>query len=118
MANATWPATLPSYPLVEGYEERAPATMLRTEMDAGPAKVRRRFTAGVRVLTLEVGLTTEQTETLDAFFVDTLQGGTLPFDWVHPRTQDPATFRFTAEPEYEPLGGEMWIAVLPLEILP
>jgi len=33
-------------------------------MEAGPPKVRRRFTAGIRVVSLQIHLTPEQVETL------------------------------------------------------
>lgn len=39
----TWPATLP-LPTVEGYSVHPGEAVLRTEMEAGPARQRRRFT--------------------------------------------------------------------------
>jgi hypothetical protein len=68
-------------------------------MDAGPPKARRRFTAGFRMVGGSLALTHAQRATLDAFFLDTLEGGALPFDWVHPITSEPATFRFLRQPE-------------------
>lgn len=41
---ATWPANLPA-PLRRGYEINPDDPILRTQMDAGPDRVRRRFTA-------------------------------------------------------------------------
>lgn len=41
---ATWPANLPA-PLRSGYEINPEDPILRTQMDAGPDRVRRRFTA-------------------------------------------------------------------------
>lgn len=117
--NPTWPATLPQGFLVDGYREVMPKTTIRTPMDAGPAKVRRRFTAGVRMLSGRTAMTREQTETLDTFFNTTLAGGALSFDWTHPRTQAPMTCRFASEPEFSPQSGGMrWIVTLNLEILP
>ena len=46
MADIDWPATLPQEILAEGYEEGLPDVLVRTKMDAGPDKVRRRATAG------------------------------------------------------------------------
>jgi len=39
----SWPATLP-LPTVEGYGIRPGEAILRTEMEAGPARQRKRFT--------------------------------------------------------------------------
>ncbi len=115
-----WPATLPDEPLLAGYRERAPKTALRTEMDAGPAKQRNRFTAGVRPFGFTMDLTRAQVDTLDAFFITTLEGGTLAFDWTHPRTLAAVSFRFVAieTPEYTAVSQQDWRARLKLEILP
>jgi hypothetical protein len=44
MTNLVWPAGLPQCPSVGGYQERFTETALRTPMEAGVAKLRRRFT--------------------------------------------------------------------------
>jgi len=113
-----WPATLPQDALIDGYDERPPETALRTPMDAGPAKVRRRFTAGVRVVSATEALTRAQVDTLDAFYLTDLQGGALSFDWTHPRTQAAVQFRFVAGPRYAPQSQTDWLAQLRLEIVP
>ncbi|MGE0256925.1 MAG: hypothetical protein AB7N54_20245 [Alphaproteobacteria bacterium] len=119
MPNAEWPGELPDDVLVEGYREAFPDLLVRTEMDAGPAKVRRRFTAAVRPLSVRLDLDREQVDDLDEFFSDDLEHGALPFDWTHPRTGDAVTFRFTRPPEIRPDGdGTVWLAELQLEILP
>jgi hypothetical protein len=119
MSNPTWPLSLPQRPLAQGYNEQAPNTVIRTQMEAGPPKVRRRFTAGIRILGLQLQLTAEQVETLDGFHDATLQGGALAFDWVHPRTGLAMTCRFAEPPSYVPIArGRLWTATIKLEILP
>lgn len=114
-----WPITLPQRVLADGYQEPLPEMTIRSEMDAGPAKVRRRFTAAVRTIRCQLALTAAQVTTLDTFYVTTLAGGSLSFDWVHPRTQATVAFRFAAPPQLQPeTGGSSWIASLELEILP
>ena len=115
-----WPASLPDEPLLAGYRETAPATGLRTQMDAGPAKQRNRFTAGVRSFKFTMDVTRAQVETFDSFFKDTLKGGTLAFDWTHPRTLAAVSFRFdaTKPPSYEGVSQQDWRIPLELEILP
>lgn len=112
-----WPASLPQAPLL-GHSEAAPDVLLRTNMDAGPAKVRRRFTAGVRAVIVPLLLDDAQVTTLDEFFTTTLAGGALRFDHVLPRTGAVVQYRFTAPPEYELIAPSKWRATLKLEVLP
>jgi len=114
----TWPETLPDHPLKDELSEEPPDVLLRTGMDAGPAKVRRRFTAGVRPFAVKLRLTADQAADLDEFYVTTLQGGALRFDWVHPRTGDAAEFRFASRPKYAPGNGNSWSAAFGLELMP
>ena len=119
MSEITWPASLPQESLVEGFSEQAPNTLIRSQMEAGPAKVRRRFTSGPRNFDCQLYLSPAQVDALDAFYVSTLAGGALSFDWKHPRTQAAVTFRFVEPPNYKPVKrGAAWQAFLKLEVLP
>jgi len=118
MSLASWPGTLPDIPLSQGYKEGVPNLLLRTQMDQGPAKVRRRHSAGVRQVALMLQLHKDQVATLDAFYLGPLEGGALRFTWVHPRTQVPTDFRFEKPPEYTHVGGLYFAATLALEVLP
>lgn len=120
---ASWPASLPDYVLVDGYEESAPNTLVRTQMDKGPDKVRRRYTAGVRTFAAQLELDGTQVETFDTFAITTLEGGALSFDWVHPRTQSNVSFRMVpvnkdALYRVNALGGDYFRVQFQLEILP
>lgn len=115
----TWPGTLPQLVLTRGFSETAPWAVLRTDMDTGPAKTRRRSTAAPRPLSAQIKVTKAQVAVFDAFLETDLAGGALAFDWVEPRTQAAATLRLTAAPTYEPTaGGSSWTITLPLEVLP
>lgn len=114
----SWPSTLPQTPLLRSYGETPPNLVLRTSMDAGPAKVRRRFTAGVRQFSFDFQLTGAQLEILDSFFMDDLAAGSTAFDFPSPRTGDPVQMRFTEAPQYSARGGDIWIVKLSLEALP
>ena len=119
MTNAVWPVSLPQRPLAQGLQERVPDTLIRTSMEAGPPKVRRRYTAGIRLFEMQLRLAASQVDTLDAFFEETLAGGSLPFDWEHPRTGAAVAFRFVEPPAYSPAaGGQLWTGTLRLEVLP
>ena len=76
--------------------ETPPDTTLETQMDAGPPKARRRFSAGIRKLDMKMIMTAAQVATLDAFYVTTLSGGALTFDYAHPRTGATETYRIGA----------------------
>jgi hypothetical protein len=116
--TAIWPETLPAYFLIDGYGESEPDTVLRTPMETGPAKLRRRGTNAVRPVRGMIRISYAQRTTLSAFYQDTLAGGTLPFEWVHPTTREAATFRFVSKPAYTPAAGVKLNATLDLEILP
>lgn len=114
----SWPETLPGDVLVAGYSESLPNAVLRTEMDAGPAKVRRRSTAAARPLRATMALTRTQAAALDTFFTTTLSMGSLPFTLTHPRTLSQVSFRFVSPPVLVPVSGAEWSAELDLEVLP
>ncbi|MBU6475063.1 MAG: hypothetical protein KGL10_09665 [Alphaproteobacteria bacterium] len=113
-----WPSTLPAAPLAKNFQEIAPATVIRTDMDTGPAKVRQRTTAGVGELQATYFLSAAQTETLDDFYATTLAGGALGFDYTHPRTGALLTCRFVSPPEYTAVNGAYYEAAVALEVLP
>lgn len=116
--SAAWPGGLPQDVLVEGVQETFADTTIRTRVDAGPALIRRRSTAGLVHVRLQIDLSRDQAELLRAFFDQTLAGGALPFDWIHHRTLAPAVYRFRSPPSLRPLSGQLWRAALELEMLP
>ena len=116
-----WPGTLPQRPLAEGYNERLRRMGVRFEPEAGPAIQRRRVTATVRPLQVRLRLTPAQAAILDSFWESDTAGGTLPFDWVHPRTGVAATLRFIADdpPQIVAINrGQQYIASFAVEVMP
>lgn len=92
-------------------------------MDVGPAKVRRRTSAGVRDFTISLVMNRAELALLDEFFVSTTQSGTEPFQWKHPRTGNLIDYRFLSRPQYTPLGprnvaASKWTVTFQLEALP
>lgn len=115
----TWPAApFPQKLLVEGYQEQTPNIVVRTKMDAGPPKVRKRFTAGIRPITGSLDLTAAQVATLDTFVMTTLKGGVETFDWTHPRTGAAASFKIVPPVTYTAMEPDVWRASLSLELQP
>lgn len=114
----TWPLTLPAAPLAEGFRETMPATTVRTEMEAGPAKVRRRTTAGVGRLSMAYLMSAAQVATLESFVTHDLAGGALPFNFTHPRRGTAVRCRFARLPEHVAVNAAFFKSAFELEILP
>ena len=122
MANPVWPASLPQKVLVDGYSEEPQSQVIRTEMDAGPKKTRRRFTAATRSIPVSMNLDLTQLDTFETFFDSDLQGGSLVFDMPHPRTGATVVMQIVGDPPYRltPIGGgnEYWRLAMSLEQQP
>lgn len=128
MAGATWPLTLPQSPLLSGYTETMPSTLLRSDTDTGPAKVRRRGNAKPVVVQASYILSTEQVELLDTFVYETIGGGARCFDWPRPRfkAQNGRYVRARLMPSSDGLynrsvidgTSDFWNVTLSLEIFP
>ena len=117
MVNATWPTDLPRYLLVAGFDRRFRKNKIRTQMEYGPVKQRRRGTSTPAPIKGAIQLTAAQVATLEAFHETTLVDGTLPFDWVEPIRQTAVTYRFVGEPAVTG-GPVIFRATLDLEIMP
>jgi len=117
---AVWPGSLPSVVNWQGYARRLHDTRVRTTMDAGPPKLRSRFTSGMTEHDVPVVYFTKaQWSTLETFYKTTLQQGSLPFDWTDPLTGGSVSFRFVKPPVFGGMLGPDTIAVtLNLEVLP
>ena len=114
-----WPSDLPPRPLVEGFAETAPTLTVRSPMDVGPAKVRRRVTAGVTQLKCSFRLSTTQRASLLTFWQTTLAGGAFSYTWAHPISGAAITCRIVDPPAFTPAaGGVSWVAALNIEVLP
>lgn len=99
MANPVWPGTLPQTILLGLQDVRGAAT-IRFSNDAGPAQVRKLFSNATRTVTRRVVLTQAQRIALDTFFVETLEEGSLPFDFVDTVTGLACAYRFLQPPSY------------------
>lgn len=113
----TWPATLPA-PLLSSLSEAPPNNSIRSQMDKGPDKIRRRTTANVRPISFTLALTAAQLETLDDFYVTDTFSGSEAFDYTHPRTGQSVQAVFASPPQYSEREGVLYNAGVSLEILP
>jgi hypothetical protein len=100
-----WPATLPQQP--SGYSQKAKPNTVRTQTDAGPTKVRRRFTKSVQEGQMDFLLTIAQRQILEDFFHNDLEDGVIAMTFVHPWKYTPVDMYVTDAPSYSadgPLG--------------
>lgn len=121
----TWPATLPRYCDFNSYRETPVASVVRSQMDSGIAKTRRRFTALITLHDWSVVLSAAEVDTFVTFFRSGLANGSLSFDgFVHPRTGAAVTARvmnatYTLQPDEPTPGAEArWRLTMQLEFLP
>lgn len=114
----SWPAGLPSNLNADDYAEQRLDGVVRTTMDAGPDFIRRRFTATPTRLSGSLVLTKDQVAELELFYETTLRGGSLTFDWAHPRTGAAVVMRFTGRPAYRAFSNDLFQASVAMEILP
>lgn len=114
---AVWPTSLPA-PALNSLQESPPDNVIRTNMDKGPAKVRRRTTANIRPISFILVLTAAEVAALDTFYVDDTFSGSEAFDYTHPRTGLACTARFVSPPEYSEREKAGYTVSVSLEIMP
>lgn len=118
MTIPAWHIDLPQELFVDGYSESLPDVTIKSDMDSGPAKVRRRFTAGVTPISGTIMVTAAQLATFITFFNSTLLGGSLRFSWTEPPAHSVACeMRFTAVPTWTKIEDVYKIS-MSLEIMP
>lgn len=114
------PASLQQKFNVQGFTHSIGKTTLRSNVEVGPAKVRRRFTKSVDPYKGSIVMSYDEYDTLYNFYQTTLDGGTKKFNFEDPFSQLPAEFRFINEPNMTPIGtaGIEYRVTFDLEKLP
>lgn len=106
---ATWPTTLPP-PLFSGYELQSGSQTIRTDMESGAARVRRRQTAAPDTAGLRFLLTEAQMQIFRAFW-DSASGFSGGAAWVVVPIRDGRTSG-VANKECRPLTGDYKAALV------
>lgn len=98
MIPIAWPTTLPKCP--QTWTETPIDVIIRSEIDVGAKKVRRRFTRSR--LTISVTLTMEKSyyKPFNDFYKKDLKNGLLSFTYKHPYSGILTECRFIAVPTY------------------
>jgi len=95
MADIFWPEGLPLTLRMDGLSAKRSSSVIRTRMDAGPNKVRRRYTASTKNYTGSMLLDESQRNELEQFYRVTLADGVFRFVFTDPQTLETGEFRFT-----------------------
>jgi hypothetical protein len=111
MAALSWPAELPETILLEGLSAKQKSNVIRTEMDAGPQKARRRYTAASKIFTGRMILDSYQRGLLEHFYHQVLGDGVLRFNFTHPQTLAVQEFRFADDYTETSMDGLFEISV-------
>lgn len=114
---AAWPGTLPS-PISDGYQEIFANNVIRTEMDVGIAKIRKRSTAAPVNFQLVYNMTAAQVTTLETFYETTTNFGADTFTMANPRTGTTENFRFVSPPQLSIPTGVRYRVSIQFEQVP
>lgn len=98
-----WPANLPG--CAESWEEFDQPVTVRTNMDAGQPKVRRRFTRTMRAVRVNFVMDHAQAMALRTYFEIDLQGGVQEHQFRHPFSNAVEAFRFMEAPRISEAGA-------------
>ncbi len=119
MTNPTWPLSLPQLVDVANFARNSSNNVIESQVDAGPAKIRRRFTVKSKLLVVNLDMTADQYNTFEDFFEVGCLSGAQPFTWVDPISQATATFRFRLPPpQLTALDPNFFRLQLNLELMP
>ena len=111
MAIINWPEILPKGLLAQGFSMQPQDNVVRTAMDAGPKKARRRYTA--RTVNFQGRHIFDKAElaVFEQFYHIALADGVLRFNFADPLTLEIAQFRFTSEYTVTEIGGLFEVAI-------
>lgn len=114
-----WPPSLQALLNSAGFKIGDKTSLIRTSMDAGPSKVRSRYTSLIEEMNGTIWVDLTQKAELQHFYRTTLQNGTRQFYLVDPTTGEQRVWRFLNPPSFSPLGGGIeFNATLALETVP
>lgn len=113
MTTITYPSDLPLMRL-DGMQTERTSSLVRTEMDAGPAKVRRRYTVSSKYFSGTIILTSEQRNAFEYWYKNALGDGVLRFSMADPQTLQANDFRFAEDYTEESVEG-LWKITMKLE---
>lgn len=112
----SWPVDLPD--CAATWQESETPSTIRTDMDAGPPKVRRRFTGIWRRIEVSMNLTKDQFIILRDFYDNECAQGVNWHTFRHPYTNEIEQFRFVEPPALTSMSALAASASMKWEQLP
>jgi hypothetical protein len=118
MTLAAWPSSRLPRPLADGYSLQAMPSTVRTDMDNGTPRMRRRFTRQLTTGTLNFNFKREQFGLFDGFWRGTLMDGTAWFNIPlrNGISDDPWTVRGISPPKSQQISVDVWHVSWEVEI--
>lgn len=101
----TWPLTLQQKMGSDSFSYTPGDTVLKSDVDAGPSKLRSRYTDGVDQYSCTIQIDIDLVNTFKTFYKTTLGNGTRTFGFLDPFSNSTEEFRFESPPEITPLGN-------------
>lgn len=111
MATIFWPSSLPPTLLMEGLTIEPQNNVIRTAMDAGPQKIRRRYTARTVKFSGRFIFDASQFAVFESFYHTALADGVLRFNFTNPITLETAEFRFAENYTASAIDGFFEVAL-------
>jgi hypothetical protein len=120
-AAYTFPASLPQSPLMNQFRENISVNIIRSPMDLGVAKQRRR-SSNPSVLDIGYIFTAANVTTFETFVLETIKG-VARFNYTHPRTLEAVEVRIIPKSDgtlysVEKQATDIFMVNFQLEILP
>lgn len=115
--SALWPAELPQKFDEGGFSEVFGNNVITTEMDSGPSKRRRRFTAAVDKIVGKMYMTQAQVNTFETFYRTTCADGSIDVEMLHPRKGTSVILQWDGAPKLSPVVSGMYVS-LSFKVLP
>lgn len=116
MTDIMWPKELPQMMRLEGLTGKRHSSVVRTEMDAGPAKARQRYTVATKTFSGSVILSEEERRIFEQWYKINLGAGVLRFQMMHPQTGEYKEFRFAEDYQENSADGK-WEIQMQLEMM-
>ena len=116
---ASWPSDLPQEFEQDGFRAAGRENVLRSQVDAGPNKTRRRFTSAPYPIRGSMTMTGPQLDQFRDFLENEIADGAISFSFPKPR--DPATVvtvKFNTTPQWAAARGDNFLVSLDLSVMP
>ena len=114
----TFPPSIEDCFLLGGFVYQDQPNTIRSQVEVGPAKLRRRFVDPVTTVNGGITVDQAQLQTFNTFYRTTLLSGVNSFNFADPVSGVDQEYRFIDPPVITPITDTQWAVSMNLEILP